>query len=231
MNLANFRRRTVRRALSAVYLKLSGGESRFRLISPYGIFPEARELEKDFSRIKAEVDELIRLRRPQKYSEVEPERAAEVSKDWKVYYGSLMGAINPEAMYVIPTITSFAARNPRVVSTVVSILDPKVTLKAHVGTNGGFLRYHLTLKAPEVNAPYIRVDQEKYTWKEGESIILDDTFDHEVYNESDEQRVVLIVDIFRPMNRIADAVNRMHTWSRRKAAAKILASSRILGDR
>ncbi|WP_406841551.1 aspartyl/asparaginyl beta-hydroxylase domain-containing protein (plasmid) [Streptomyces sp. AHU1] len=228
MNLANARRRTVRRIMSAFFLKVSGGDKRFRITSPYEIFPEAREFEQQFQTIKAEVDALVNLKKPQKYSEIDPGRAAEVSTDWKIYYGSLMGAISPEARTLIPSITSFAEKSPNVVSTIVSILEPGVTLKAHVGTNGGFLRYHLTLQAPEVNAPYIRVDREEYTWREGESIILDDTFDHEVYNESDERRIVLIVDIYRPMNRFADLLNRMHTRTRRKAAGGILEASRIL---
>lgn len=228
MSLSDFRRRTVRRGLNSIYLKASGGDKRFRITSPYDIFPEARELEKDFSKVKAEVENLINLSRPRKYGEFDPERAAEVSNDWKIYYAKFMGAINAEAIQLLPTVTAFAARTPRVANVVVSVLEPRVNLKAHAGTSGGFVRYHLSLEVPKVNPPHIRVDQERYTWKEGESIILDDTFDHEVYNECDERRIVLIVDIFRPMNRFLDGINRIHTWSRRRAAREILAESTVM---
>jgi aspartate beta-hydroxylase/beta-hydroxylase len=44
--------------------------------------------------------------------------------------------------------------------------------------------------------------------KEGESILLDDRWNHDVYNRCAEDRVILIVDIRRPMPQPFDAVNR-----------------------
>lgn len=62
---------------------------------------------------------------------------------------------------------------------------------------------------PEHNPPSIRLKDQVYAWQEGKSILFDDSWDHEVYNESDGDRVVLIVDIRRPMPQPFDAVNRM----------------------
>jgi hypothetical protein len=53
----------------------------------------------------------------------------------------------------------------------------------------------------------MRVKDEVYTWKEGESTVFDDSLEHEVYNTSHETRVVLIVDFLRPMNLAAHALN------------------------
>ena len=36
-------------------------------------------------------------------------------------------------------------------------------------------------------------------WEEGKSMIFDDTFNHEVWNDTDETRVVLFVDVLRPL--------------------------------
>jgi len=55
----------------------------------------------------------------------------------------------------------------------------------------------------------MRVKDKFHTWKEGQSIVFDDSLEHEVYNQSDDIRVVLIVDFFRPMPLPLHAAN----WS------------------
>ena len=62
---------------------------------------------------------------------------------------------------------------------------------------------------PEKDPPSIRLKDQVYTWKEGESVLFDDSWEHEVYNQCDGDRVVLIVDIRRPMPQPFDAVNRL----------------------
>ena len=64
-----------------------------------------------------------------------------------------------------------------------------------------------------MNPPRIRVDETWHTWQPGKSIVLDDSFEHEVVNESDELRVILMVDFFRPMNPIFEYVNRRFMYS------------------
>ena len=89
-----------------------------------------------------------------------------------------------------------------------SILEGGKPIPAHDGPYRGYLRYHLGLLVPEHNPPSIRLKDQVYTWKEGESILFDDSWNHEVYNTSEGDRVVLIVDIRRPMPQPFDAVNR-----------------------
>jgi beta-hydroxylase len=36
-------------------------------------------------------------------------------------------------------------------------------------------------------------------WEEGKSMFFDDTFEHEVWNDTDGQRVVLFMDVMRPL--------------------------------
>ena len=79
------------------------------------------------------------------------------------------------------------------------------TTKGRIGAT----RYHLGLVVPQANPPSIRLKDQIYTWKEGESVLFDDSWDHEVYNQCDADRVVLIVDIRRPMPQPFDGVNRL----------------------
>ena len=45
----------------------------------------------------------------------------------------------------------------------------------------------------------MRVKDQLPTWEEGRSVLFDDSWNHEVFNSSDDLRVVLIVDVLRPM--------------------------------
>ena len=56
---------------------------------------------------------------------------------------------------------------------------------------------HLPLIVPE-NSGAIRVGNEERPWVEGELLIFDDSMQHEAWNNSDSERVVLLFDIWRP---------------------------------
>ena len=53
----------------------------------------------------------------------------------------------------------------------------------------------------------IRVGDAYATWREGESLIFDDTYEHEVWNDTDEDRVVLFLDVVRPLRFPMNVVN------------------------
>jgi aspartyl/asparaginyl beta-hydroxylase (cupin superfamily) len=215
----------VRNLINSFFLSVSGGRNRFRIMSPYSLFPEARALEDRFDEVKAEIDELVARRDLPQYGDIDPIRAAQVSEGWRLYYAYMLGVANPVAEKDVPTLLSFAARTPRVVNAMIAILDPGVTLKPHEGPYAGILRYHLALKVPENNPPRLRVDQEYYTWKERESILIDDTFQHEVYNDSDSSRILVIVDVRRPMSLLPDRVNRLSLRLKRKWAGQFIEST------
>jgi beta-hydroxylase len=89
-----------------------------------------------------------------------------------------------------------------------SILRGPKHLAPHRGPYRGFLRYHLGLKVPDVESCWIRVGNETRHWVEGESLLFDDTFEHEAQNATNEDRVVLFVDIERPLPPPLDRINR-----------------------
>jgi aspartyl/asparaginyl beta-hydroxylase (cupin superfamily) len=55
----------------------------------------------------------------------------------------------------------------------------------------------------------IRVDKEIFGWEEGKCVVFDDYFEHEVWNDTDEQRVVLFFDVDRPLRPLGRLVNRL----------------------
>jgi beta-hydroxylase len=90
-----------------------------------------------------------------------------------------------------------------------SILSPGKHIPPHRGAYNGLLRYHLGLKVPEPHEKCrIRIANQTTVWREGQSLVFDDTFNHEVWNDTDGVRVVLFVDFLRPMKKPYDAINR-----------------------
>jgi ornithine lipid ester-linked acyl 2-hydroxylase len=95
-----------------------------------------------------------------------------------------------------------------------SILAPGKHLPPHRGPYKGVLRLHLGLLIPEpAEMCAIRVGSETRHWQEGRVMIFDDTFEHEAWNRSGAVRVVLFVDIMRPMRFPARLVNSLMTWA------------------
>jgi aspartyl/asparaginyl beta-hydroxylase (cupin superfamily) len=129
-------------------------------------------------------------------------------KDWKVFYLDAMGEKPAANRAKCPRTAAALDRIPGLFQAFFSILDGGKSVPAHRGPYRGYLRYHLGLVVPAEDPPSIRIKDRHYTWREGESILFDDSWEHEVTNHSKGDRVVLIVDIRRPMPAPFDAFNR-----------------------
>ncbi|MFJ3235692.1 aspartyl/asparaginyl beta-hydroxylase domain-containing protein [Streptomyces sp. NPDC086787] len=69
-------------------------------------------------------------------------------------------------------------------------------IRPHSGFTNAHLRCHLSLVATEGSR--IRVATEERAWEEGKAFVFDDSFEHEVWNEGDERRTVLLFDFWHP---------------------------------
>lgn len=77
-----------------------------------------------------------------------------------------------------------------------SLLRAKTRIAAHTGTHNTRLICHLPLIVPPGCG--FRVGNQFREWEVGKLIVFDDTVEHEAWNESDEDRVVLIFCVWRP---------------------------------
>ncbi len=108
-----------------------------------------------------------------------------------------------------PRTAELVQQIPGMVTAMFSILSPHKHILAHRGPYKGVLRYHLGLIVPsEKEACRIRVGDEIRHWEEGKSMVFDDTYEHEVWNDTDELRAVLFLDVLRPLPRAEAAINR-----------------------
>ncbi|EIL91260.1 aspartyl/asparaginyl beta-hydroxylase domain-containing protein [Rhodanobacter spathiphylli] len=80
--------------------------------------------------------------------------------------------------------------------TLYSVLRPGTHILPHRGVTNTRLVTHLPLIVPPDCA--LRVGGETHVWQEGRCVTFDDTFEHEAWNHSDRDRVVLILDSWNP---------------------------------
>ena len=80
-----------------------------------------------------------------------------------------------------------------------SILAPGTHIPDHRGVTKGLITCHLGLIVPTEGDVRMRVDQRIVRWAEGETLVFDDTYQHEVWNETRSTRVVLLIQFERPL--------------------------------
>jgi len=99
-----------------------------------------------------------------------------------------------------PKTADLLEKIPNLQTAMFSILSPGYHIPAHKGVTKGILRTHIGLIVPdEAEKCRIRVEDEIVVWRPGEMFVFDDTYEHEVWNETDQERVILLFDFDRPM--------------------------------
>jgi beta-hydroxylase len=73
-----------------------------------------------------------------------------------------------------------------------SRMGPKTHIRPHKGFPEGVLRLHIPLIIPEGCA--LRVERQVQQWEEGKLFVFDDCSAHEAWNNSDQNRTVLLAD-------------------------------------
>ena len=144
----------------------------------------------------------------QKYisSQIDPDKA------WRTFMFTSVMRRNDANTSKCPLTGDMVAKVPGVVNAFFSILDPGKSIPAHNGGYHGILRYHLALIVPEVDPPHMRVKDEIHQWREGVAYMFDDSWLHEVTNHSAGVRVVLILDVLRPLPLLPHALNTLALW-------------------
>ena len=178
-------------------------------------FGELRILENNWRTIRDEALNLLALQKI---------KAAEKNDDagfnsffktgWKRFYLKWYEASHPSAERLCPQTVALLRGIPCVKAAMFAELPPGGKLNMHRDPFAGSLRYHLGLATPNNDSCFIEVDGQRYSWRDGESVVFDETYIHWAQNGTDSDRVILFCDIERPMRYgWAQAFNR---WLGRK---------------
>lgn len=202
--------------LNLWFRKTAGGDKRPVVFDIDKTVPELREMEKAFPEIRSEfLAASKQVAVMPTFHELDPLQrgiSATTPYDWRMFYLYAMGDVAEENAALCPRTVAALKKIPHLFQASFSILDPGKSIPEHDGPYFGYLRYHLGIEVPTDDPPSIRICDHVHTWKEGESVLFDDSWKHEVINNSEERRVVLIVDVLRPMPRRQHLANHFFTF-------------------
>ncbi|PUA30126.1 MAG: aspartyl beta-hydroxylase [Cellvibrio sp. 79] len=119
---------------------------------------------------------------------------------WKRFYLKWYGANLKSAEQLCPKTVALINTLPNVKGAMFTMLPPGARLGKHRDPYAGSLRYHLGLVTPNNDDCYISVDGQKYSWRDGEAVMFDETFIHHAENKTDHNRIILFLDVKRPVD-------------------------------
>ncbi|NEO04187.1 MAG: aspartyl/asparaginyl beta-hydroxylase domain-containing protein [Moorea sp. SIO1F2] len=168
-------------------------------------YPTLKIFEQHYAVIKAELEAvLVHQDRMPRYHEIDDDllyASGRYNRDkrWNIYMLFCYGEKPQFNRELCPETCALLDSIPNLCQGFFSILDPGKSIPLHTSPSRYYLRYHLGLKVPKHNPPILKIKDCEYSWKEGEGVLFDDSWEHEIINNADELRAVLIVDVLRPM--------------------------------
>ena len=207
--------RELGKLVDRAYFRHDGGTERPVFFDVGTTHPALRVIDDNYDTIREELLAILpHMQGIPRYHEVDGAQYAISSPGtaaWRTFFVSLRGVGErlPNRARC-PRTAEIVERVPGLLGAFFSILEPGKSVPAHDGPHYYYLRYHTAFVVPREKPPRIRVKDRYYTWKERESVLFDDSWNHEVHNEADEVRVVLITDFLRPGTWYLRALFRLH---------------------
>ena len=175
-------------------------------------FSWVRTLEADWELIRAELDRLLEAPdRIPNFQDISRDQY-NISRDdkWKSYFLYGYGYKMENNCRACPETTRILESIPNMFTAFFSVLAPGKHIPLHRGPYRGLLRCHLALVVPEPRQDcWIEVGGETSAWEEGRCIVFDDTYRHRVENNTGGRRVVLFIDVKRPLRFPGSLLNRV----------------------
>lgn len=133
--------------------------------------------------------------------EISPDHRGIVEDNsWRSFFLIGYGHRQEENIARAPRTAEMVSRIPGLNSAFFSILAPGSAITPHRGVTKAFITGHLGLVVPkEREKLWMRVDDQRLHWDAGKWLMFDDTYEHEVRNDTDETRIVLLCQVERPL--------------------------------
>jgi len=167
-------------------------------------FPNAAKFTAAWRNIR---DEALaaKLNKAPRFHDIMPEQAdisANDGLDWRMFVLKAYDMGVPANLARMPVLSRLLAECPEVKSAAISFLAPRKHIPSHRGPFRGIMRFHLGLVIPRQAdgrpATIMMIDHQEKRITDGEGMLWDDTYPHEVINNADEARIALLLDVWRP---------------------------------
>ncbi|NJK41728.1 MAG: aspartyl/asparaginyl beta-hydroxylase domain-containing protein [Acaryochloridaceae cyanobacterium SU_2_1] len=175
-------------------------------------FPWIEGIEANWQLIRQELEEILQYRDDiPNFQDISRDQYG-ITQDqrWKTFFFYAYGVQAMQNCTLCPQTANLLHTIPGLKTAFFSILLPGKQIPPHRGPYNGVLRYHLGLKIPQAaDQCGIRVGNTIRHWQEGKSLVFDDSFEHEAWNNTEEVRVVLFVDVVRPLRFPVSLLNQL----------------------
>jgi beta-hydroxylase len=166
------------------------------------LFAWTERLRGDWRTVQQECDALLKERDSiPPLGEISPYHRKVAPDDrWRSYFFEAHGYCSDANRARCPRTAALLDTIPDLVTAFFSVMDPGTHVPRHKGFTKALLNVHLGLRIPAgVESCRIQIDGQDHGWREGELLIIDDTYPHEVWNQSQQSRALLFIQVLRPM--------------------------------
>jgi aspartate beta-hydroxylase len=191
--------------VSAIKRLYARGITSSAVLDPAIFFPQASSFQSRWQELRAEADQVAEnLLQVPRFHELLPSQAsisANDDRDWRMFVLKAYGVPVTRNLARCPALAQLLAEHPEVLSASLSFLAPGKHIPEHNGPFRGIVRFHLGLRVPPDPAglpgTVMRVDGVDHRIGDGDMLLWDDTYQHEVWNRTDGLRVALLLDVRR----------------------------------
>ena len=179
------------------------------------VFPWVRRLEDRYEEVRHEALRLYDLRDAlPTFHQVSPyQQRISKGDDWKTAWLHGFGHDSQVAQSLCPRTTELLAEVPDVQTAFFSMLSPGTHIPKHRGVYKGLINFHLALVVPkDADRCRMAVADETISWREGRGYVFDDTNPHEVWNETGDERIVLMIQFHRPFRAPGHQLSKLFLW-------------------
>jgi len=224
--LTQKRRRIVKRAGRRFIKRIAELMARQSLVADRPVhdtanYPFIAPIEANWPKIRVELEALLEHRaRLPAFHEISPDQKYISHGDnWKVFILFGFGVASERNCARCPETARLLRGVPGLQTALFSILAPHYHIPMHRGVTKSLLRAHLGLVIPKQRESCtMRVGDQTVCWEAGKCVVFDDFYQHEVWNDTDEERVVLIFDFERPMRPLGRLLNAALMWGIKRTA-------------
>lgn len=190
----------MKKKTSKIWYSFKGGVSEDAEVGIYNNndFKWVEVLEGNFEIVKKEIENYLNVNRNQ----IKPyfnKKLVSKKNSWLASSFMVWGWRVKKNIHLCPKTAEIVESIPGLVSYSVSILEPGAEIKPHRGDTNAIVRAHLGLlvKHGLPNCGF-RVIENDISWEEGKVIVFNDAAWHKAWNNTNNKRYVLLVDVMRP---------------------------------
>lgn len=175
------------------------------VLDPGQYFPSARRFTDNWRALREEAlairADLSGVPRFHELMATQADISANDQRDWRMLVVKAYGVRFAANAAKAPRLAALVEQCPDVLTASLSFLAPFKHVPPHRGPFRGVIRYYLPLSVPPAEdglpGSTLTIDGRDYRLGDGEPLLWDDTFVHEVRNRADDVRIALLLDVRR----------------------------------